>query len=97
MAIFFYLYHDGVLYLRDEGRDLVVDDVVVGRPAAERGREVVLADVDEVERVPEAVGVDRGAPTCMPGPQGGQSSLVTCVACLRTNMEAAGRHGVCVP
>jgi len=41
-----------------------VDDVVVRRAAPERRGQVVLPDVDEVEGVPEAVGVDGsgGAP-----------------------------------
>jgi hypothetical protein len=85
------VYHDRVLYLWDEGRDLQVDDVVVGRPAPERGGEVVLADVDEVERVPEPVGIDRSAPTCT---QGGQRACQLC--CVPPKVEA-GRHVVFLP
>ena len=42
-----------------------MDDVVVGRSAPECGGQVVLADVDEVERVPEAVGVDGSGPAAV--------------------------------
>jgi hypothetical protein len=57
-------YQNGVPYLRNHGRDPLADDVVVGRPAPERGGQVVLADVDEVEGVPKSMDVDRGTLTC---------------------------------
>ena len=53
------MYLDGILDLGEDGRKPLADDVVVGEAAGgEGGGEVVLADVDEVERVAEAVGVD---------------------------------------
>jgi hypothetical protein len=59
-----HIYHNSILYLGEYGRDPLTDDVIVLQPARERGREIVLPDVDDVQRVSETHRVDGNVLAC---------------------------------